>query len=255
MEFARRWRYTICIFYFIHFSSLDTPTRYEKKIEKKYTSKAKTNKNGIATISHRDNDRDINTLIVRNGADMAFLENVKPIITSYKSTTVWHIFDDRGIYKPKEHINIKGYFRLLTRSENQNRAVPLMPPLQKLQYKFEDARGVQFHDGDVYTSGFGSFYFDMTLPEDINLGNCTLRIKQSSRSWASPDNCEHQFQVEEFRATEFVAKASEYKQLATYYGGEKVIKCEASYYAGGALGESGVHWKVINFLFYFSDDS
>jgi hypothetical protein len=55
----------------------------------------------------------------------------------------------------------------------------------------------------------------------------------------------HTFVVQEFRRPDFVAKSEILDQRSTYlYGEDALVKVEASYFAGGALPDCDVTWKV-----------
>jgi len=71
-----------------------------------------TNKDGIAVLSHNTNRTSL--LVAKKGKDCAFLPDVWTFPTlPAEENLLWHVFDDRSMYRPKEEVHIKGYVRFL----------------------------------------------------------------------------------------------------------------------------------------------
>ena len=138
--------------------------------------KSKTNQQGLSTIekytkqddeSNQVQNRNKEILIVEKDDDLCMLVNIYTYASSY-NTYVWHVFNDRGLYKPKEDVHIKGYVRLLdTRGEAR---LPIYVQ-GTIDYTIHDSRRQQLQQSKLQLNNYGAFNIQFTLPDNVNLGN------------------------------------------------------------------------------------
>ena len=138
--------------------------------------KSETNQQGLCTIEKctKQNDelnqvQDIKDeiLIVEKDDDLCMLVNIYTHASGY-NTYVWHVFNDRGLYKPKEDVHIKGYVRLL----ETNGEARLPTYVQgTIDYTIHDPRGQQLQQSKLQLNNYGAFDIEFTLPDNVNLGN------------------------------------------------------------------------------------
>ena len=105
-------------------------------------------------------------LIVRKGKDSCMLPDIY-CYASNVNTYVWHVFNDRGLYKPKEEVHIKGYVRYLAMKGEAK-----LPTYAQgvVDYTVHDPRGQQLHASKVELNNYGAFNIEFTLPDNVNLG-------------------------------------------------------------------------------------
>jgi len=227
-----------------------------------------TDKDGWASLDGGKVDSNPSRhMIVIKGADTCILQGVH--VHSARSTSmgprvISHIWNDRGMYRPKENVEIKGYlreFRMLD-DGTPSMTVPALAEgkeaeddIKNLTWTLFDPTGAKVSDGTfVLSPTYGTFHITVALPESINLGECYVTfaglgpLKIDSQPHLNNRlslDAKHTFVVQEFRRPDFVAKSEILEQRPVYlYGEDALVKVEASYFAGGGLGECDVTWKV-----------
>ena len=191
-----------------------------------------------------------NILIARRGKDTAFL----PENTDYywqeggswfrktdSDTLRWFVFDDRGMYRPKEEVAVKGYLRKITAGKFGD-VTDLGDAANGISYVLRDAQGNEVGKGTANLNVFGAFDFKFKLPDNMNLGAANLQISTSSNLLNSSTN--HSFQVQEFRRPEFEVTAKNETEAPYIVGNSANVSVEAKYYAGGALANAETNWNV-----------
>lgn len=237
-------------------------------------SEGSTDKNGWVTLDGKLNDYNKRYMIVRKGTDTCIL----PDVQSHNSQSqagprmVAQIWNDRGIYRPKENVEIKGYLRefRVTAEGVPTYSVPALAEgkeaaddLKELKWTLHDPTGSKVTEGPfVISPTFGTFHVTVPLPENINLGNCSISFtglgplhidSQPHLGTRLTLNERHNFVVQEFRRPDFVAKSEILEQKPVYlYGEDALVKVDASYFAGGALQDCEVTWKVASSMAGFS---
>ena len=208
--------------------------------------------NGILRLSLPDtaSDKGQNLLIARRGKDVAFLpENAdyywQDTGTWYKKSQSdslrWFVFDDRGIYKPKEEVAVKGYIRLVTGGKLGD-VEGLGDSASGLTYSVKDPRNNEIAKGTTNLNAFGAFDLKFSLPDNANLGYA--RIDFTTSSGLSGSSYSHQFQIQEFRRPEFEVNAKVESEAPFFVGGDAMLSVEAKYYAGGGLANAETNWTV-----------
>jgi uncharacterized protein YfaS (alpha-2-macroglobulin family) len=137
--------------------------------------KNETNHQGLCTIAKYKSENDEgrkaeNTqneiLIVEKADDLCMLTDIYSYGLNL-NVYVWHVFNDRGLYKPKEDVHIKGYVRLL-----EVKGDAKIPTYAQgiIDYTVHDPRGQQLQQSKVELNNYGAFDIKFTLPDNVNLG-------------------------------------------------------------------------------------
>ncbi len=213
------------------------------------TQKATTDASGLAELALPDKapDQRGQVLVARHNDDTAILPESSSLWGGGRSnwvqrdvapTVLWHVFDDRGIYKPGETVHIKGWARLSRVGQTPKLDAV---PFERAKYQVRGPRGNSLAEGTTVLSDAGGFDVEIDLPDDVNLGSAHISL--------SPVNSEiqgqtgHSFQIQEFRRPEFEVDVT--KQAGPHVVGQQTtLGAEASYYAGGGLAGAPVNWTV-----------
>ena len=137
--------------------------------------KNETNHQGLCTIAKYKSENDKggegeNTrnqiLIVQKDDDLCMLTGIYSYASNH-NVYVWHVFNDRGLYKPKEDVHIKGYVRSL-----EVKGDAKLPTYAQgvMDYTVYDPRGQQLQQSKVELNNYGAFDIKFTLPDNVNLG-------------------------------------------------------------------------------------
>jgi uncharacterized protein YfaS (alpha-2-macroglobulin family) len=132
--------------------------------------KSETNDQGLCTITNYRSNNEENIgkeiLIVAKDDDQCILTDMYSYASS-PDMYVWHVFNDRGLYKPKEEVHVKGYVRLL-----QIKGDAKLPTYAQgtIDYTIHDPRGQQLQESKVKLNAYGAFDIKFTLPDNVNLG-------------------------------------------------------------------------------------
>ncbi len=225
------------------------PVAAELSVEP-YDASAKANADGYAALALAEKSQNRSALLVaRAGADLAFL----PESLWSSGGTSWtrrelsdgyryFVFDDRGLYKPKETVQLKGFLRRTTHGPDGD-LVGLEKHEGKLVYQVRDARGNEFAKGETKLSRLGGFSFSVDIPDDINLGRAYATFHAPGVGSSSGFSGSHAFSVQEFRRPEFEVgvTTTEGPHLVGQFG---VFSAKATYYTGGPLAAADVRWTV-----------
>ncbi|UJR17435.1 hypothetical protein I4U23_004330 [Adineta vaga] len=188
-------------------------------------TKNETDHQGLCTIA-KENCGNNEILIVQKGDDLCML----PDISSYSlntNTYVWHVFNDRGLYKPKEEVHIKGYVRSL-----EVKGDAKLPTYAQgvIDYVVRDPRGQELLQSKVELNNYGAFDMKFTLPDNVNLG-------EGSVSFSLPSvqtHTIHNFKIQEFRRPEYEVSSTTRPSTVHY--------CKL--FAGGFLNDANVRWLI-----------
>lgn len=190
-------------------------------------------------------------LVARHGEDAALLPRgerrsfyspqlseprwrIKPL----ERRVLFHVFDDRGLYKPGEEVRIKGWARDVAR--DQSAALRALRAGTAIEYAALDLFGNEFARGQVAVDEFGGFDLEVETSENVTLGEARVEFCVPGLDGIAHT---HTFEIQEFRRPEFEVSASTNTSSAMV--GEIVTaSVSASYFAGGALPEASVSWDV-----------
>lgn len=210
-----------------------------------------TTENGILRLAlPEDAPKSQNLLIAKKGKDKAFLpENTDYYWQdsgtwtkgSYSDSLRWFVFDDRGMYRPKEEVTIKGYIRIYQGGKFGD-IQGLGDAANTLNFSVKDARGNEIGKGSATINAFGAFDFKFKLPDNANLGAGRVEIYSSVP--VSGSSYYHQFQIQEFRRPEFEVTAKNETEAPYFVKEAANVAVEAKYFAGGGLANADVNWTV-----------
>jgi alpha-2-macroglobulin len=223
-----------------------------KIVDEKSTTSAgdglKTGNDGLARIE-LPNTIGKKLLIASKGKDLAILPEDfnwwnnhtgwmnQRLIDSVR----WHVFDDRGMYKPGEEVHIKGWLRRISAGPQGD--VGLFDNAENVNYTLRDSRGNEILKGSARINALGGFDTSFKLPPTMNLGYGLLEMKMAIASGVEGDRHYHNFRVQEFRRPDYEVKATS-SQGPHFIGSHANLTAAASYYAGGGLPNAEVRWNV-----------
>lgn len=222
------------------------------------TARATSADSGLATLDLPRAGAPHRLLVARHGDDVAFLPQSSywwgsgdawvrsPRVNALR----WFVFDDRGIYKPKESMHFKGWMRVIGAGP-KGEVQGLNGAVKTVRYRVVDSRGNEVAKGDAPVGAAGGFSGVVTLPDTMNLGTASLELSALNAAGLAGTKSTHRFQVEEFRRPEFEVSAS--ATPGPYFiGSHAVVSTEAKYYAGGPLPDASVTWQVTSTPGWFS---
>jgi alpha-2-macroglobulin len=188
-------------------------------------------------------------LIARRGKDLAILPedinwwNDQSAWTNQglHDSIRWHVFDDRGMYKPGEEVHIKGWLRRIGAGPKGD--LGLLANAENVNYTLRDSRGNEVLKGSARVNDRGGFDTAFKLPPTMNLGYGMLELKATGAGGVEGYQHFHNFRVQEFRRPEYEVKATA-SQGPYFVGSHADLTAAASYYAGGGLPNADVQWQV-----------
>ena len=207
---------------------------------------ARTDPSGLAVLKLPEASQGPATLTGRKDGDVAMLPEAAGWHNAWTSWTrqargedaSFFVFDDRGLYKPGETVRVKGYVRRIERQEGGGiRAVTA----GDLRWTFQGPRGNDIARGEVAVSAFGGFDLSFELPDDVNLGQGSLRL-----AGAGPLHGASHYRaipIQEFRRPEFEVTAG-HDGGPHLLGAHGTAEVSASYFAGGGLPGAETTWTV-----------
>ena len=179
-------------------------------------------------------------LIASKGEDVAFLAPGDYFGGGWNrhqpsDTTLWHVLDDRHLYRPDETVHIKGWARHLQYGPKGDLQATTN---HKVSYRLNDSVGNEILQGEAPVGTLGGFNFQMKLPKTVNLGTCNLYINGDSEGATQLG-----IQVQEFRRPEFEVSA-EAAPATSQIGSSTTVTASAAYFSGGPLANAQVDWTV-----------
>ncbi|MFN2115607.1 MAG: Ig-like domain-containing protein, partial [Anaerolineae bacterium] len=154
----------------------------------------------------------------------------------------WYVFDDRGLYKPGEVAQVKGWIRRDSSGKGGD-VKPLGTPVD-VEYRFVARNGREITTGAVTTDEWGGFHLALDVPTDVELGVASVelvaRVAGMPEGWG---NHWYGLQIGEYRRPEFeVSTTAEAPSYLIDQQGVAVVTAE--YYAGGVLPGAETTWDV-----------
>jgi hypothetical protein len=152
------------------------------------------------------------------------------------------IFADRGIYRPGDTVHLKGLARDLTDDGMST------PADQAVELRVWDGRGEELvlpAGAAVRSSGFGSFDFDVDLPDDAPLGwyQVQARIGEPRGDGEEAPTLFGSFRVAEYKAPTFAVKTtSDRDELVR--GDTLTFQVRGEYLFGAPMAAAEARWWV-----------
>ena len=211
---------------------------------------ARTAANGLANIP-LPSRAGKKMLIARNGKDVAFLPEdwgwwddgnysgwQKQVVGNALS---WHVFDDRGMYRPGEEVHVKGWLRSVGMGPKGD--VAMATGASGVNYILRDSRGNEILKGSARVNALGGFDAAFKLPPTMNLGHAYLMLNAQGGFAAERNEHNHPIRVQEFRRPEYEVKTTA-SEGPHFVRDHATMTVAANYYAGGGLADSEVQWFV-----------
>jgi uncharacterized protein YfaS (alpha-2-macroglobulin family) len=209
---------------------------------------ARTSADGLARLPMLANC-EAQLVLATFGADRAILPRSAYVwdpstwqASPVADTLRWHVFDDRGMYRPGEQVRIKGWLRRL-QADPHGDLQALAPSANPLRWKLADSRGVEIGNGQASLSALGGFDLAIDLPATPNLGHAHLSLEVEGVTDVASHSYEHRFQIQEFRRPEYEVSAA-VEPGPHLIGGRALFEVSAAYYTGGGLSAAPVEWQL-----------
>ncbi len=209
----------------------------------------KTAANGLASIP-LPNRPGKKMLIARNGKDVAFLpedfgwwddgNHSGWQKRSADDALRWHVFDDRGMYRPGEEVHVKGWLRNIGAGPKGD---VMIAGATGVNYILRDSRGNEILKGSARVNALGGFDAAFKLPPTMNLGHAYLMLVAQGNLNAQNNQHQHPIRVQEFRRPEYEVKTTA-SEGPHFVRDHATLTVAANYYAGGGLANSEVQWYV-----------
>ncbi|MDQ6658062.1 MAG: hypothetical protein M3Z00_07540 [Actinomycetota bacterium] len=205
---------------------------------------ATTDANGIASMDLTSGGA--GALLATKGSQTALLPsamwNNSWATTATKDSLLWYVNDDRQTYRPGEVVSVKGWVR--RQSSAVAGGLSLVPQGSKVSYIVHDAYGIDIGHGTTDVSRLGGFNLTVRIPGGANLGGASIDFTLTRLSGVANDPFGHPFQIADFRTPDFEVGVHGESPAPYVVGDDLTVAADASYYAGGPLGDSRVDWQV-----------
>ncbi|MDO8391342.1 MAG: alpha-2-macroglobulin family protein [Actinomycetota bacterium] len=202
-----------------------------------------TDGEGQATLSlpASSNDEGLVAVVATDGDETAILP-VGATRELPSDEARWYVFDDRQVYQPGETMQVKGWVRRLTLSDDAR--VTALRNGATIDYTVTDSYGNEVLKGSTDVKGLGGFDLTLELPETADLGMAYVQLSLRGESGLSSAEYSHQFQIEEYRRPEFEVTARPESEGPYVSTSPATVAAVGSYYAGGPLVGAQVDWLV-----------
>ncbi|MCB1628479.1 MAG: hypothetical protein KDI48_12170 [Xanthomonadales bacterium] len=214
-------------------------------------AQVRTNAQGLALLplpAASGRDQQGGRLDARQGQDEAFLPENRHFRSwgawqqrLQSDELRWHVFDDRGLYKPGEQVHLKGWLRVVEKRPDGGLSLPQAKG--PVSYTVIDSRGNEILKGQAEFGGLGGFALDFQLPDTPNLGTTRVQLQLAGIDGVGTSTHQHLFQIQEFRTPEFAVEA-QFSDDQVFAGEVLPVQASAQYYAGGPLPGAPVSWQI-----------
>ena len=208
--------------------------RYDDNVKGTTLRKTSGTNTGKEGSFNYPEERNNTTIRIRKGKDTLLLSGYfhrgNTNISDDRETTQTLFFTDRAIYRPGQTIFFKGIV-LKKQDKGRNNTVVTGEQTAVTLY---DANGQKVETKSFTTNEFGSFNGSFIAPEGLLTGNM----------WISNSSGEVHFSVEEYKRPKFAVEFDTVK-TAVKLGEEITIKGNASAYAGSAIDNAEVKYRVV----------
>ncbi|MGI9600686.1 MAG: alpha-2-macroglobulin family protein [Acidimicrobiales bacterium] len=177
-------------------------------------------------------------LIARSGDDSMLLQGGWQS-WSQQNDRLWHVFDDRAMYRPGETAHFKGWVRKLTLATDTQLAP--VDAGATVSYTVTDPQGNEIAEGTMDVNALGGFDFEVDIPEGANLGHANVEFALDG---TGARRHYHSFQVQEFRRPEFEVRARPESPAPYFVDQPATVAVDATYFSGGPLPDADVEWVV-----------
>jgi hypothetical protein len=212
----------------------------------------RTDRDGFARMRHAYGDM----LVVSTERDFAIFEpSVFSACTNIvegfpaENQWLWHVVDDRGLYRPGDTVRLAGWARQLERGPQGGLR---MPDGRPATWVLRGPRHDEVGKGEVALDRNGAFRFEVVLPVDADPGRWSVVLvppedeteKDPWDRWRRREpNHAHALQVAEFVRPAFEVTAT--LSDGPFVTGERAVaSLRSGYLAQGGLAEAEVSWAL-----------
>ncbi len=211
---------------------------------------ATTDPHGLARVALPEQGEQPQMLVARKDGRMACLPQNSSrwssgagwLARQEQDRLIWMVLDDRGIYRPGEQAQIRGWVRV---AENRERGGPrgVGPSPFGVDWTLRGPRGQVLDQGSQESDPLEGFHLEISLPPDMHTGTAWLEMKAVDTSIAEPAIFRHPIKVQEFRKPEFSVDVQ--VEPGPHGPGEPfVARVAATGLSGGPLGGAALKWRV-----------
>ncbi|WP_029138880.1 Ig-like domain-containing alpha-2-macroglobulin family protein [Nakamurella lactea] len=159
-----------------------------------------------------------------------------------QSRLLWYVNDDRQTYRPGETVSVKGWVRL--QAPGVASTLSAVPKNSTVRYTVRDGYGNDIAHGSTDVSALGGFDLTAALPAGANLGGATIEFRIIGVTGVGDNYYYHNFQIADFRTPDFEVDTHGESDPPYVLGNDLTVAADATYYAGGPLGDATVDWQV-----------
>ena len=159
-----------------------------------------------------------------------------------KDRLLWFVNDDRQTYRPGETVSVKGWVR--RQGSDVAAALSSVAEHSTIAYIVRDANGIQIGHGTAKISRLGGFDLTTDIPAGANLGSATIELSLRGTPGVADDASYHVFEIADFRTPDFEVATHADSKGPSVIGDDLTVAADATYYAGGPLGDARVDWQV-----------
>ena len=153
-------------------------------------------------------------------------------------STRWYAFDGRGLFRPGDELELKGWVRRLDLEGDARLAT--VGTDQAVGYTVRDAFGNELGSGESKLSAQGGFEISAPLPEGAALGEAHVELRLGDQE----EPGYHPFQIQEFRRPEFEVVTAPVGAGPHLLTGPVRVEAAGRYFAGGVLPDAAITWQV-----------
>jgi uncharacterized protein YfaS (alpha-2-macroglobulin family) len=152
------------------------------------------------------------------------------------------IYTDRPIYRPGQTVYFKGIVRA---DDDANYQLPT--DIKTVAVRIGDPQGRDVYTQSLSLNDMGTFNDKLLLAEGAPLGSYFIEIQDPAHDFYVSNS----FQVAEYKKPEYQVTVTTDRDA--YLNSETInVTAEATYYFGGPVAQSKVHWSVLSANYYFT---
>lgn len=151
--------------------------------------------------------------------------------------TRWYTFDGRGLFRPGDELEVKGWVRRLDLGGDAQ--LQLIDD-RTVDFTVRDAVGNELATGESQLTAQGGFDIAATLPDGAALGEAHVELRLDG----GQEQGYHPFQIQEFRRPEFEVVTNPIGSGPHLLTGPVQVEAAGRYFAGGVLPDAPITWQV-----------
>jgi uncharacterized protein YfaS (alpha-2-macroglobulin family) len=154
---------------------------------------------------------------------------------------LWYVTDDRQTYRPGETLSVKGWVR---QQADDTTLALTTPATGTVDWSATDNYGSKLGSGHAGIDSTGGFDLTLDIPAGAHLGQAYLHLQTPGGSADYNNGNDHLFTIADFRTPAFQVQTHSGTGDPAVRGTDLPVQTDASYYAGGPVGDAPVAWQV-----------